>query len=154
MNHVVRRPSPGAPRDPDTGTTLESEPDRALFLDVDGTLLHVAETPGGVEVSERFRVADGKMVLEIRPRLTDKGAAVAALLAESPLAGRRPVFIGDDVTDEDAFAMVNDLCGNSIRVGAAPGTRARFRLPDVAAVVAWLESIPAALGAGDSTAAP
>ena len=58
------------------------------------------------------------------------------------------------MTDEDAFAVVNGLGGHSVRVGEAPGTQARFRLPDVNAVVAWLESMPAALAAKGHAPAP
>ena len=97
---------------------------------------------------EGLRVIDGKMVLEVKPRLADKGEAVRCFLAEPPFAGRRPVFIGDDVTDEDAFLAVNALDGYSIRVGDYPNSRARYRLADVDAVIAWLESLPRAL-AGD-----
>lgn len=92
-----------------------------------------------------LRVIDGKMVLEIKPALADKGHAVRGFLAEPPFRGRRPVFIGDDTTDEDAFAVVNALGGDSICVGDRPGTHARFRLADVDAVVAWLDAMPAAL---------
>jgi trehalose 6-phosphate phosphatase len=94
---------------------------------------------------ERLRVIEGKMVLEIKPRLADKGAALAAFLGERPFLGRRPVFIGDDVTDEDAFVESNRLGGLAVCVGDLPGTAARYRLPDVKAVVAWLEGLPAAL---------
>lgn len=95
---------------------------------------------------EGLRVIEGKMVLEIKPALADKGQAVRGFLAEAPFRGRCPVFIGDDTTDEDAFVAVNALGGYSIRVGDLPGTQARFRLADVDAVIAWLENLPAALG--------
>jgi trehalose 6-phosphate phosphatase len=81
----------------------------------------------------------GKMVLEVTPGNADKGTAIAAFLQEPPFAGRRPVFIGDDVTDEDGFAVVNAQDGLAIRVGHdhAPSA-ARHRLLDEAAVIAWL----------------
>ncbi len=52
-------------------------------------------------------VLPGKMVYEVRPQGADKGTAVEAFLGEAPFAGRVPVYIGDDFTDEHAFAAVN-----------------------------------------------
>jgi trehalose 6-phosphate phosphatase len=92
--------------------------------------------------ADSLRVIDGKMVLEIKPRLSDKGIALRSFLDESPFRGRRPVFIGDDVTDEDAFGAVNDLGGHSIRVGNGRDSQARWQLPDVNAVLGWLEALP------------
>lgn len=79
----------------------------------------------------------GKYVVELRPGGFDKGTAIAEYLAEPPFAGRRPVFIGDDVTDEAGFACVNAVDGISIKVGNGPSA-ARHRLPDVTAVRHWL----------------
>ena len=86
------------------------------------------------------------MVLEIKPRGVDKGTVIEQLMLEPPFATRRPVFIGDDVTDEDGFRTVNRFGGISIRVGAAAPTAARWRLPSVAALHEWLAGLPAALG--------
>jgi len=91
-----------------------------------------AHAPG-----EGLELQRGKYVVEIKPAGIDKGTAVAEYLAEFPFKGRRPVFIGDDLNDERGFAEVNKQDGISIKVGKGPSC-ARFRLPDVAAVHAWL----------------
>ena len=88
-------------------------------------------------------VMHGKMVLEVRPAYADKGTAIGRLLDAPPFAGRRPVFAGDDITDEDGFATVNRRGGISIKVGAGE-TAATRRVPDVAALHAWLAAIAAA----------
>jgi trehalose 6-phosphate phosphatase len=63
-------------------------------------------------------------------------------MGEAPFEGRVPVFVGDDVTDEDGFAMVNGFDGYAIRVGRECDTAARYRLADVDQVIAWLEALP------------
>lgn len=87
-----------------------------------------------------LHVLQGKMVLEIKPSHIDKGRAVSDFCAGPPFAGRVPVFIGDDVTDEDGFHIVNDLGGMSVKVGEGT-TAAAYRLPDVAAVQRWLSRL-------------
>lgn len=91
-------------------------------------------------LGDAFRLIDGKMVLEIAPESNNKGAAIGAFMAHSPFAGRRPVFVGDDVTDEDGFREVNERAGLSIRVGEARETEAQYRLPDVDSARLWLRS--------------
>jgi trehalose 6-phosphate phosphatase len=84
-----------------------------------------------------WRIVEGKMVVELVPRGIGKGAAILELLREPPFRGRRPVFAGDDRTDEDGFATVTAEGGVAVRVG--PGaSAASYRLADVAAVLAWL----------------
>jgi trehalose 6-phosphate phosphatase len=85
-----------------------------------------------------LRLIAGKMVIEFQPHGADKGAAIAAFLGEPPFLGRCPVFVGDDVTDEDGFAEINRRGGIAIRVGPAAKTRAGYGLRSVAAVLAWL----------------
>jgi len=90
-------------------------------------------------LGDAFELQTGKFVMEIKPSGKDKGSAIAEFAAEAPFAGRRPVFIGDDLTDEPGFEVVNRAGGHSIKVG--PGiTRAHWHLSDAAAVRRWLAS--------------
>jgi trehalose 6-phosphate phosphatase len=61
------------------------------------------------------------------------------MMAEPTFAGARPLFVGDDLTDEDAFVAAAELGGGGILVGPPRETAARWRLDGVAAVAAWLE---------------
>jgi len=85
-----------------------------------------------------YRLVEGKDVIELLPAVASKGAAIVRLMSQPPFAGRRPVFIGDDVSDESGFAAVNEMDGVSIHVGDAGPTLAKWRLPDVGAVRDWL----------------
>lgn len=92
-------------------------------------------------IDDEFRLIDGKMVLELAPRQHNKGEAIREILQHAPFRDRRPVFVGDDVTDEDGFEVVNSLGGTSIRVGSGRDTAAQYQLDNVAGVQAWLRSI-------------
>jgi trehalose 6-phosphate phosphatase len=83
-------------------------------------------------------VQHGKMMVEVRAPGADKGAAVRAAMALPQLAGRPPVFVGDDLTDESAFQAATALGGAGVLVGAPRATAARYRLDDPAAVRRWL----------------
>ena len=86
----------------------------------------------GVEVQR------GKMVAELKPTGHDKGRAIGAFMREKPFAGRVPVFLGDDLTDEHGFRVVQELGGHAVKVGSGP-TVARSRLANPAAARAWLQ---------------
>jgi trehalose 6-phosphate phosphatase len=73
------------------------------------------DTPG-------FVVMPAHMAWELKPLGADKGTAVAALMADAPFAGRLPVFIGDDVTDEDGMAAARRMGGTGLRVDNAFAT--------------------------------
>jgi trehalose 6-phosphate phosphatase len=92
--------------------------------------------------AQGYMLQAGKMVWELRPAGVSKGSAIRTFMATPPFAGRLAVFLGDDVTDEDGFEVVNELGGWSIHVGPGNGhTVARMGLADVAAVGQWLQSL-------------
>lgn len=84
---------------------------------------------------------DGNMVVELKPAAVKKSAAMSAYMNEPPFAGRRPVFVGDDLTDESAFVAVSQTNGYGVIVGARTPTAATSRLPSVAALHTWLTTL-------------
>jgi trehalose 6-phosphate phosphatase len=80
----------------------------------------------------------GKCVIELVRQGVDKGGAVRAFMNLAPFHEGLPVFLGDDVTDEDGFAAARDLGGFGILVGDRRPTAARYRLPDDVAAREWL----------------
>lgn len=98
-----------------------------------------------------YELQPGRQVVEIKPAGADKGKAVSEILKYPPFAGSTPVYLGDDLTDEHAFSLVNRAGGISVRVGSREPTCANFTLKDPAAVESWLRRLLAALGpVGDS----
>lgn len=83
-------------------------------------------------------VKRGKLVAELVRPGADKGGAVREFMAKPPFTGAIPVFIGDDVTDEDGFAACKELGGFGIAVGERFSPTARFHLCDPAAVRQWV----------------
>jgi trehalose 6-phosphate phosphatase len=79
----------------------------------------------------------GKAVIEIKPRLFSKGSAVCELMIHPPFAGRTPLFIGDDTTDESVFGLLPQLAGIGYSVGRPIlGAQGTFRSPEH--VRSWL----------------
>jgi trehalose 6-phosphate phosphatase len=89
----------------------------------------------------RFASLVGKCVVEIRPRHMTKGAGIRRLMEREPFRGRSPIFAGDDVTDEDAFELVNQLGGISVRIGSTARSAATYRLADPDQLRRWLLEI-------------
>lgn len=79
------------------------------------------------EAPDIFTLMPARMAWEVKPRAVSKGTAVAALLARAPFAGRVPIFIGDDVTDEAGMAAAVAAGGMGLRLQDAFGTPARLR---------------------------
>jgi trehalose 6-phosphate phosphatase len=88
-------------------------------------------------MSTNYRIQEGNMVLELMPRGFNKGAAINMFMREPPFSGRRPVFVGDDLTDQGGFQSVEEQGGISIAVGDR--VRAQYRIDDPATVRSWLQ---------------
>jgi trehalose 6-phosphate phosphatase len=102
----------------------------------------VLEFLGALAQQSGLAVQEGKMVVELKQAHHDKGKGVAALLAYPAFLGRKPVFIGDDLTDESGFLFVNAQGGVSVRVGpTGTTTNARYRLQDPASVRSELQRL-------------
>lgn len=145
--------APLAPRLEAHADTLRrlAQAHEGLLLERKGTslALHYRNAPAAAELAERevrrivhalgddFELQAGKFVLEVKPSGRDKGTAIAEFMAEAPFAGRTPVFVGDDLTDELGFELVNGIGGDSVKVGTGP-TRARWRLGNADDVRRWL----------------
>lgn len=89
-----------------------------------------------------FTLLRGSMVVEAKAADADKGKAIAAFMNEAPFAGRRPVFIGDDITDEAGFTWVQSqqAGGLGIKVGTGPSL-AYARIANPAAVRGMLARV-------------
>jgi trehalose 6-phosphate phosphatase len=109
-----------------------------------GFALHYREVPSAAEPlrdavlrmlagSDAFELLPAIMLWEVRPSAADKGKAVASLMHHAPFHGRLPVFVGDDVTDEDGIATATVMGGAGLRVADA--------FADAAGVRAWLKAI-------------
>ncbi len=117
-----------------------------------GLALHYRQAPAAKPSIHRWAQAEcqqqsnfvvimGKMVCEIAPRQAGKGQAIGRFLAEDRFCSRKPIFIGDDVTDESGFEYVNALNGLSIRVGEDQPSAAHRQLKNVSAVHNWLARV-------------
>jgi trehalose 6-phosphate phosphatase len=83
------------------------------------------------ETNTWFRLLPARMAVEIGIKSTNKGNAVEALMAREPFQSRKPIYVGDDFTDEAGISAAARLGGQGLRVG-------EFFAGDPAAVRAWL----------------
>jgi trehalose 6-phosphate phosphatase len=82
-------------------------------------------------------VLAGKSVVELKPNVFNKGTGIRELMKSAPFRGRRPIFVGDDVTDVAAFAVLPEFDGIGFSVGRElPGVAGFFQTPSD--VRAWL----------------
>ncbi|OGA58087.1 MAG: trehalose-phosphatase [Betaproteobacteria bacterium RIFCSPLOWO2_12_FULL_65_14] len=103
-----------------------------LAAAAEAVVREAAQSAGGA-----LQMQPGKMVFELKPAGCDKGSAIEEFMRDAPFAGRTPVFLGDDVTDEHGFRVVNRLNGHSVKIGGGP-TAARWRLAGPEQARAWL----------------
>jgi trehalose 6-phosphate phosphatase len=121
-----------------------THPGVALERKRHGFVLHYRGAPPAGAAIERslrkllesktgFSLLAAKMAWEIRPAGVDKGFAVRAIMERPPFAGRLPIYVGDDVTDEDGIAAAEALGGIGLRVAESFGEPADVR--------AWIASL-------------
>ncbi|WP_246702625.1 trehalose-phosphatase [Starkeya sp. ORNL1] len=99
----------------------------------------------GRGLDDRVQFLHGLYVIEVREAGHHKGTAVATLMKSASFAGRTPIFLGDDVTDEDGFMAVRDMGGIAIAVGPRATGHADFHMSGPTRVRAWLAALPAQL---------
>jgi len=102
--------------------------------------IRVRDEANSIAAATGLKLQLGDMVAEICTPGQDKGAALKAFMREPPFQRAAPVFVGDDLTDENGFRAARALGGVSVLVGPMRPTAADLRLDSVAAVRAWLEA--------------
>ena len=115
-----------------------------------GVALHYRQAPEDAGRAEAFMeqlarktgfaLQRGAMVAELRAHGATKGDALKAFMTEPAFAAARPVFVGDDLTDEHGFAEAAALGGAGVLVGPPRETAAHYRLDSVEAVADWLRA--------------
>jgi len=101
----------------------------------------------------KLEVLPGKSMFEVKPRIFNKGVAVRQLMKHPPFRGRRPIFFGDDVTDESVFKVMPEFDGLAFSVGKRfPGTSGYFATPRE--VRHWLYGFIGPLRPGDDARLP
>ena len=105
------------------------------------------ELARGLADDAGLHLQTGKMMIEVRVAGADKGTALHALMQAPVFAGRTPVFLGDDDTDEPAMVAARALGGAGILIGAPRDTAAAWRLDGVPQTLSWLATATESLAA-------
>lgn len=158
-SHGAERRAPGEPFVPDPAPDLAdiiaamqafaaATPGVLVEAKPHGVALHYRAAPHaraaaralaiGLANRVGYTLQPGRMVFEVRVAGSDKGVALTATMTRPGWAGTRPVMIGDDRTDEPAFAAAYALGGAGVLVGRNRRTHAAYRLGGVAAALGWL----------------
>jgi trehalose 6-phosphate phosphatase len=108
-----------------------------LREEVKGRLCRAVDLADGALVLQ-----PGRMVYEILPAQVNKGRALTSFMEEKPFRGRKPLAIGDDITDESMFAAAQEFGGLGIRVGSPEvPTTATHLLPNPRALRDWIRKV-------------
>lgn len=120
-----------------------------------GAALHYRQSPPAEAVCRELastlalehglHLQPGKMMIEVRAPGGDKGTAIERLMREPAMRAARPIFMGDDLTDEPGFTAAERLGGTGILIGEKRPTEASFQLPSVVEAISWLEAAAARL---------
>jgi trehalose 6-phosphate phosphatase len=95
-----------------------------------------------------FDIWPGRKVFEVIPKGFSKGTAISTLAARAPFNDRVPIMIGDDVGDEPAFSVAEQLHGFGLRVAGENFDASRSDFEDPQSVVRWLEALARRLDRG------
>lgn len=94
-----------------------------------------------IDLGTDFTALPGKFVYEVKSSQFTKSTAIATLLEHATFRGKQPIFLGDDVTDESGFALVNERGGVSVRIGSSVETVAQYVVSDAQSVRGWLKHL-------------
>jgi trehalose 6-phosphate phosphatase len=95
--------------------------------------------------ANRLVLSQGRRVLELAPRTSTKGTALKQLMQMQPFQGRRPVMIGDDMSDEAALDVAASLGGMGLKVGGEHFRGGGTHFSGPAQVRSWLQDLATTL---------
>ena len=159
-SHGIEHRWPGLTAHPIRPTTLDAAAEQFLDFAADregvlvedksfGVALHYRLHPQAEEDAQHLaqnlaqklglHYQPGKMMAELRVSGGNKGSAVHMMMSRAEFAQTRPLFVGDDDTDEAGFIAAREYDGAGVLVGKQRPSTALYRLPEPAAVHNWLK---------------